>query len=226
MTEAADKSGIAQAPPHMRRGLAERDEHASILKGLARVDWLVLLVVALYTLALGAPAHSSRALYAALAAYTLFVVAFRWRGFPVRATGARIALGAAAMVAFITVVAANTGGASSPMTNLYLLPIVVVAMTLGRQGTLVVFAAVTLALIAWFVTLTRFEPSILRAGVMAGLSATAYVRGVERPPIRLLALAVTGLVLIDPLLVWSVGFWLSVQEKARRSTTGRRPKSG
>jgi diguanylate cyclase (GGDEF)-like protein len=163
VTEAADKSGIAQAPPHMRRGLAERDEHASILKGLARVDWLVLLVVALYTLALGAPAHSSRALYAALAAYTLFVVAFRWRGFPVRATGARIALGAAAMVAFITVVAANTGGASSPMTNLYLLPIVVVAMTLGRQGTLVVFAAVTLA----FLSLLAGEATVWPAGELA-----------------------------------------------------------
>jgi diguanylate cyclase (GGDEF)-like protein len=159
VTEAADKSGIAQAPPHMRRELAERDEHASILKGLARVDWLALLVVALYTLALGAPSHTSRGLYAALAAYTLFVVAFRWRGFPVRRTGARIALGAAAMVAFITVVAANTGGASSPMANLYLLPIVVVAMTLGRQGTIVVFAAVTLAFLSLLAGEVPFGPA-------------------------------------------------------------------
>jgi len=163
VTDAADKSGIAQAPPHMRREMAERDEHVNILKGLARVDWLALLVVALYTLALGAPAQSSRGLYAALAAYTLFVVAFRWRGFPVRGTGARIAVGAAAMVAFITVVAANTGGASSPMTNLYLLPIVVVAMTLGRQGTLVVFAAVTLA----FLSLLAGEATVWPAGELA-----------------------------------------------------------
>ncbi len=70
--------------------------------------------------------------------------------------------------------------------------------------------ALTVALIAWFVALTRFEPSILRAGVMAGLSATAYVTGRERAPIRILALAVIGLALLDPLLVWSVGFWLSV----------------
>ena len=159
MTEAADKSGIAQAPPHMRRELVERDEHVNILKGLARVDWLALLVVALYTLALGAPAQSSRGLYAALAAYTLFVVAFRWRGFPVRGTGARIAVGAAAMVAFITVVAANTGGAASPMTNLYLLPIVVVAMTLGRQGALVVFAAVTLAFLSLLAGEGPFGPA-------------------------------------------------------------------
>jgi len=75
----------------------------------------------------------------------LFVIAFRWRGFPVQDTGARIALGAAAMVAFITVVAILTGGSSSPMVNLYLLPIVLVAMTLGRRGAFVIFAGVMLA---------------------------------------------------------------------------------
>jgi competence protein ComEC len=60
------------------------------------------------------------------------------------------------------------------------------------------------------VSLTRFEPSIVRAGVMAGLSATAFVTGRERSPSRILALAVLGLVAVDPLLVWSIGFWLSV----------------
>jgi hypothetical protein len=162
VTDTTDKSGIAQAPPHMRRGMVERDEHASILKGLARADWLVLLVVALYALALGATG-TSRALYAAIGSYALFVVALRWRGFPVRATGARIALGAAVMVAFITVVAARTGGAASPMANLYLLPIVVVAMTLGRQGTLVVFAAVALA----FLSLLAGEGPLPPAGELA-----------------------------------------------------------
>ncbi|MGB8860676.1 MAG: ComEC/Rec2 family competence protein, partial [Ilumatobacteraceae bacterium] len=70
--------------------------------------------------------------------------------------------------------------------------------------------AATVGLIAWFMALTRFEPSVLRAGVMAILAATAYVRGRQVQPIRFLALAIIVLVLIDPLLVWSVGFWLSV----------------
>jgi competence protein ComEC len=78
----------------------------------------------------------------------------------------------------------------------------------------------TVGVIAWFVALTRFEPSILRAGVMAGLSATAYATGRERSPLRTLALAVTGLVLIDPLLVWSIGFWLSVGATAGVCTAG------
>ena len=128
-----------------RRETVREDEHASIVQSLTRIDWLVLLVVALYTLVLRAPEGSPRLLYAAMATYTLFLVAFRWRGFPVKDAGARIALGAAAMVAFITVVAIPTGGSESPMVNLYLLPIVVVAMTLGRRGAFVIFAGVALA---------------------------------------------------------------------------------
>ena len=68
----------------------------------------------------------------------------------------------------------------------------------------------TVALIGWFVVLTRAEPSVLRAATMAGLSATAFLLGRQREPLRLLALAVIGLLLVDPLLAWSVGFWLSV----------------
>ena len=68
----------------------------------------------------------------------------------------------------------------------------------------------TIGAVGLFMTITRFEPSVLRAGVMAGLAATAFVLGRQVSPMRLLALAVGGLVTIDPLLVWSVGFWLSV----------------
>jgi diguanylate cyclase (GGDEF)-like protein len=133
-------------------------EDAGIFRGLARVDWLVLLVVALYALALGAP----QGLYAALAAYGLFVVAMRWRGFPVQSASARLALGAAVMVAFITAVAGLTGGPASPMVNLYLLPIVIAAMTLPRMGAVVIFTAVLLA----FLSLVAAEGPLPPAGVL------------------------------------------------------------
>ncbi|MCU1362101.1 MAG: comEC [Ilumatobacteraceae bacterium] len=70
--------------------------------------------------------------------------------------------------------------------------------------------AATVGVIAWFVVLTRVEPSVLRAGTMAALSAVAFALGRERTATRTLGLALIMLVLIDPLLVWSVGFWLSV----------------
>lgn len=70
--------------------------------------------------------------------------------------------------------------------------------------------AATVALIGWFMAITRFEPSVLRAGAMAMLAATAFAMGRQPRPIRLLAIAVVVLVLLDPMLVRSVGFWLSV----------------
>ena len=63
----------------------------------------------------------------------------------------------------------------------------------------------TIVLIAWFVMITRFEPSILRAGTMAVLATVGAHIGRERSPIRMLALAVIALVVIDPLLTRSVG---------------------
>ncbi len=133
-------------------------EEAGIFRSLARADWLVLLVVLLFAFSSGAPPS----LYLALSAYGLFVVAIRWRGFPVRAANARLALGTAVMVAFITAVAGQTGGSASPMTNLYLLPIVIAAMTLPRLGAAVIFAAVLLA----FLSLVAGEGPLPPAGVL------------------------------------------------------------
>ena len=74
--------------------------------------------------------------------------------------------------------------------------------------------ATTLMIIAFFALLTRFEPSVLRAASMAGLTATAFLLGRPASGVRLLALAVSALVLVDPLLVRSVGFRLSVAASA------------
>lgn len=70
--------------------------------------------------------------------------------------------------------------------------------------------AATLVLLAWFLSLTRAEPSILRAATMAGLTATAILRGGDRAGWRMLWVAVLLLLLHDPALAQSLGFWLSV----------------
>jgi competence protein ComEC len=67
-----------------------------------------------------------------------------------------------------------------------------------------------LAVLAGFALLTRFEPSVLRATVMAGIGAFGAAVGRPSSGLRRLGLAVTGLVLCDPLLVTSLGFRLSV----------------
>lgn len=87
--------------------------------------------------------------------------------------------------------------------------LVVVSPLLHRLG-LAGRWAVTVAVIGAFGVVTRFEPSVLRASAMAAVAVTATLAGRPGGALRTLALAVAGVVLVDPLLVWSVGFQLSV----------------
>jgi ComEC/Rec2-related protein len=67
----------------------------------------------------------------------------------------------------------------------------------------------TIVVIGAFGLMTRFEPSVLRASAMAALAATLAMPGESVSRLRVIGLAVAGLVLVDPLLVRSVGFQLS-----------------
>lgn len=75
-----------------------------------------------------------------------------------------------------------------------------------RPGTRLV---ATLSILAWFVILTRAEPSVLRAAAMAAVVAVNFFRGRSLNARSVLAVSVTGLVVLDPLLAHSVGFMLS-----------------
>ncbi len=77
-------------------------------------------------------------------------------------------------------------------------------------------------LLGLFACLTRAEPSVLRAVAMALVAAVAFARGRPTAPVHVLALAVAGLVLADPLLVRSVGFQLSVAATAGIVVVGPR----
>jgi len=67
-----------------------------------------------------------------------------------------------------------------------------------------------LAVLVVFGAMTRWEPSVLRACAMAAIAVVAVYVGRPAQAVRLLALAVTALLLLDPFLVHSVGFGLSV----------------
>jgi len=67
----------------------------------------------------------------------------------------------------------------------------------------------TLFVLLWFSVVTRGEPSVLRAAMMAGFVALGTARGRDTPARRMLGLAVIVLIVCDPLLAWSVGFWMS-----------------
>ena len=77
---------------------------------------------------------------------------------------------------------------------------------LGGRSRLVV----ALAVLAFFAVVTRLEPSVLRATAMAGGAVLTRVWGREATGPRLLGVAVVAVVLVDPLLVRSLAFQLSV----------------
>ena len=88
--------------------------------------------------------------------------------------------------------------------------VMLLAIPLLRRGGLRWRLGLTLAVLVAFGVLTRWEPSVLRAEAMAAVTAAGAFTGRPVRGVRLLALAVTGCVLVDPLLVHSVGFRLSV----------------
>jgi len=78
-----------------------------------------------------------------------------------------------------------------------------------RRGPRAARLGIGLAVLVVFAAMTRWEPSVLRASVMAACSMVALAAGRPTAGLRALALAVIGLLLVDPFLVHSVGFLLS-----------------
>ena len=70
--------------------------------------------------------------------------------------------------------------------------------------------ALTLGLVGWFTVLTRGEPSVLRAAAMAAIAAVCFTAGWKAKSLIVLVVSAYGLSVVDPMLLWSVGFWLSV----------------
>ncbi len=68
----------------------------------------------------------------------------------------------------------------------------------------------TIGVLVWFVVITRVEPSVVRAATMAGLAFLSVAAGRPTRTMRLIAVTVLVTVIVDPLLAWSVGFFMSV----------------
>ena len=71
-----------------------------------------------------------------------------------------------------------------------------------------------LAVLVLFATVTRFEPSVVRASVMTAVAAVGALVGSEIGSRRVLGLAIVVLIAVDPLIVHSVAFQLSVAASA------------
>jgi competence protein ComEC len=68
----------------------------------------------------------------------------------------------------------------------------------------------TLLVLGWFAIMTRLEPSVIRAVTMAGITATVFAIGGRLKAWQVLCATCISLLVLDPFLLWSVGWWLSI----------------
>jgi len=116
------------------------------LRGFARtfaeVEWLLLILVFLY-LFIGNPALARNVVViGVLVGFVGFVLLFRYARPFAKHTHFKLAFEILVMLAFLTAVLVFSGGARSPLVNLYLLPVITAALALGRRAAALVVALV------------------------------------------------------------------------------------
>ena len=85
---------------------------------------------------------------------------------------------------------------------------VVVVLRLCRLRRRAMVVALSIATVA-FLAITRYEPSVLRAGAMAAVGLAGVASGAKREALTALAVACLGLLCWDPFLIHVPGFQLS-----------------
>jgi diguanylate cyclase (GGDEF)-like protein len=106
------------------------------------IEILCLALAALVLIWSGALTSQMWPVLGLLAAFALAIIGFRGRRFLPGRTRSKLLIESWSMVVFITGVLWFTGKGGSPLFNLYLLPIILSALTLGRVITLLQVAAI------------------------------------------------------------------------------------
>ncbi len=116
----------------------EQEELRGISRTVAEIHWLLLILVLLYLVFGGdrGDPEADAAVSAGLFFYAALVMSFRYANFYKRETRWKIALETLGMIAFVTWVLWYTERLAGPLVNLYLLPVITSALTLGKIATL------------------------------------------------------------------------------------------
>jgi diguanylate cyclase (GGDEF)-like protein len=112
------------------------------MRSTRSIEILCLALAALVLIWSGALTSQMWPVLGLLVAFALAIVGFRGRGFLPGRTRSKLLIESWSMVVFITGVLWFTGKGGSPLFNLYLLPIILSALTLGRMITLLQVAAI------------------------------------------------------------------------------------
>ena len=114
------------------------------MRSTRSIEILCLALAALVVVWSRAPTSQLWPLLALFCTFLVAIVVFRSRRFFPRRTRTRLLIESWSMVIFITGVLWFTGKSSSPLLNLYLLPIILSALTLGRLVTLLQVAVIAI----------------------------------------------------------------------------------
>ena len=103
---------------------------------MAEIEWLLVILVLLYHVFQDSTEDNTVAIYAGLIVFSAIIIAFHYFNFIHKPERWSLAVETWIMLVFITYVLLYTGRLDSPLLNLYLLPIVTSALTLGQLATL------------------------------------------------------------------------------------------
>ncbi len=120
----------------------EQEVLRGISRTVAEIHWLLLILVLLYVIFGESDKFTEAAVLAASFFYAAFIMAFRYANFYKSESRWKLALETWAMVGFITWVCFYTDGLASPLLNIYLLPVITAALTLGKVTTLIEVALI------------------------------------------------------------------------------------
>jgi diguanylate cyclase (GGDEF)-like protein len=124
-------------------GLAiEQDELKGFARTIAEIEWLLLILVLLYLVAGGPQEEGRIATHMALFFFGAFILALHYVHFYRHESRAKLALETWVMILFITWVVWYSGKISSPLLNLYLLPIIASSLILGKLLTAIEVLAI------------------------------------------------------------------------------------
>ena len=114
----------------------EQIELKGFASSIAEIEWLLLLLVIMYYVSPDAIVLYPDSFVMSMVAFTAFVLSFHYVNAQGQQRRWKLALEIWVMILFITWVVWNTGGVNSPLSNLYLLAIIISAITLGKIVTI------------------------------------------------------------------------------------------
>ena len=131
----SDRAPAADTRPPVNVEL-DSAEIRDFSRTVAEIEWLLVILVLLFHVFQDSTEDNTVAIYTGLIGFSALIIAFHYLNFLYKPGRWSLAVETWLMIVFITYVLLYTGRLHSPLLNLFLLPIVTSALTLGQKVTL------------------------------------------------------------------------------------------